>query len=579
MQKNLIQQHIASLDWLRRDIIGRNSIFHTPFGERPLVYADYTASGRALLSIENYLNEILKYYANTHTEDGFTGRSMSHLLKEAEISIKKAVNAGPKGKIIFTESGTTGGIVKLLQILGVYWPPATARRVDDILKSCLIRNPEGVDCNQELHNYMHESKPVVFVGPYEHHSNEIMWRNTLCQTVEVPMNMHAELDLEVLEQMVSDPAYKNRLKIGSFSAASNVSGLLTNVYEVARIMHRHGGLACFDFAACAPYVEINMRRDEQSYFDAIYLSPHKFLGGPGSSGIIVFNEDIYPKGLAPTVPSGGTVDYVSPVKEEYVKDIETREKPGTPGIMQAMRVALAFQLKDKVGQQVINDIEHYYYQKFMAAFEGDERIVFLGETRAEKKIPIIPFNVRHRDRLLHPKLVTRLLNDLFGIQTRAGCSCAGPYGHFLMNISQQVSDFYRCMITNVGYTGVKPGWVRLNLHYALAENEVDYLIETLKFVLEHGHKFVQCYEFNLNSGEWSVPGDNSLAHLNLDINEAYSLEASHHQGLEDASALYRDALDKAEAEAAKLSDDYSLLSFDPELEKLMFFYVHKLKQD
>jgi len=273
------------------------------------------------------------------------------------------------------------------------------------------------------------------------------------------------------------------------------------------------------------------------------------------------------------------VDYVSPVKEEYVRDIETREKPGTPGIMQALRVALAFQLKDKVGQQLINDIEHYYYQKFMSAFEGDDRIMFLGETRAEKKIPIIPFNVRHKDRMLHPKLVTRLLNDLFGIQTRAGCSCAGPYGHFLMNISQQVSDFYRCLITNVGYTGIKPGWVRLNLHYALAENEVDYLIDTLKFVLEYGHKFVQCYEFNLHSGEWSLPGDDSLAFLKLDIDEAYSLEASHHQGLEDASALYRDALEKARAEAAKLSDDYSIMSFEPELENLMFFYVHKLKKD
>ncbi len=213
----------------------------------------------------------------------------------------------------------------------------------------------------------------------------------------------------------------------------------------------------------------------------------------------------------------------------------------------------------------------------MAAFEGDERIVFLGETRAEKKIPIVPFNVIHKDRMLHPKFVTRLLNDLFGIQTRAGCSCAGPYGHFLMNISQQISDHYRCMITNVGYTGVKPGWVRLNLHYAMAENEVDYLIDALKFVLEHGYKFLQIYEFDLNSGEWSIPGDNSLAPLHLDINEAFSLTPSHHQGLEDASALYQDALDKARAEAAKLSDNFSLMSFEPELESLMFFYVHKLK--
>ena len=579
MQKYQVQQYITSLDWLRRDIIGRNTIFHTPFGERPLVYADYTASGRGLKSIENYISEILKYYANTHTEDGFTGRSMSHLLKEAELSIKASVNAGPKGKIIFTESGTTGGIVKLLQILGVYWPPATAERVTEILNSCLIRNPNGIDCNQALHDYMHDNKPVVFVDPYEHHSNEILWRNTLCDIIELPMNLDAELDLEALEQLVSNPEYKHRLKIGSFSAASNVSGLLTEVYEVARIMHRYGGLACFDFAACAPYVKIDMCKDEQCYFDAIYLSPHKFLGGPGSSGIIIFNEDIYPSDLAPTVPSGGTVHYVSPIKEEYVQDVEAREKPGTPGILQAMRVALAFQLKDKVGQKQIDLVEDYYFKKFMQAFEADERIMFLGETRAQKKLPIVPFNVRHKDRFLHPKFVTRLINDLFGIQTRAGCSCAGPYGHFLMNISQQVSDYYRCMIINAGYNGIKPGWVRLNLHYAMEESEVEYLIEAVKFVLEHGHKFLSLYEFDIRSGEWEHPKHSSESPLKLDINDAFHMEQTPHQGLEDASKIYLDALKIAKEEAAKLSDDFSFWRFDPELEKLMFFYVHKLKED
>ena len=577
MDKHIAKKHIASLDWLRRDIIGRNTIFTTPFGERPLVYADYTASGRGLKSIENYIAEILKYYANTHTEDGFTGRSMSHLLSQAESSIKKEVNAGPKGKIIFTESGTTGGIVKLLQILGVYLPPASKERMLEIMNSCLIRNPTGHDCNQALHDYMHEHKPVVFVGPYEHHSNEILWRQTLCQIIELPMNQDAELDLKALEEMVSDPQLAHRLKIGSFSAASNVSGLLTPVYDVARIMHRHGALACFDFAACAPYIKIDMNRDAESYFDAIYLSPHKFLGGPGSSGIIIFNSDIYPSTLPPTVPGGGTVQYVSPLKEEYVKDIEAREKPGTPGIMQAMRVALAFQLKSKVGHQVIEDLELFYYKKFMDAFEDEDRIVFLGETRADKKIPIVPFNIRHKDRFLHPKYVTRLINDLFGIQTRAGCSCAGPYGHFLMNISQEISDYYRCLITNAGYSGIKPGWVRLNLHYAMQECEVEYLINAVKFVIEHGHKFLSIYNFDLHSGEWSHPNQQDDTPLKLDIDAAFELQAKAHQGLEDARHLYHDAIAQAEAEAAKLSEPTTFLSFDPELEKLMFFYVHQMK--
>lgn len=577
MDKILAHTQIAALDWLRRDIIGRNIPVPTPFGERPLVYADYTASGRGLISIERYISKILRYYANTHTEDDFTGKTMTQLLSDAEKSIKKSVNAGPNGKIIFTESGTTGGIVKLLQILGVYWPPATRQRVSDILKSCLKRNPNGINCNQALHDYMHGVKPIVFVGPYEHHSNEILWRQTLCEIIEIPMNANAELDLEVLDTLVGKPEYKKRLKIGSFSAASNVSGLLTPVYDVARIMHRHGGLACFDFAACAPYLIIDMNHDTDAYFDAVYLSPHKFLGGPGTSGILVFNAGIYPITLPPTVPGGGTVHYVSPKKEEYVRDIETREKPGTPGILQALRIALAFQLKEKVGMDVIENLELYYYQKVMAEFKDDPRIIFYGALEPEKKIPIIPFNVVHKDRILHPRFVTRLINDLFGIQTRAGCSCAGPYGHYLMNISQETSDYYRCLITNASYNGIKPGWVRLNLHYAMEESEVDYLINALRFVLEHAYKFLQIYEFDIESGAWNHHESSESLPLELNIESAFSMAAEHHQGPLHAHQLYENAIATAKEIADKLSPDFDLLKFEPELDALMYFYVNNMK--
>lgn len=567
---------IHSLAWLRSDIIGRNMLFDTPLGKRPLVYADYTASGRGLNSIENYLLRIMQFYANTHTEDDFTGKTMTELLHAAEKVVKNHVNAGPKGKIIFTESGTTGGIAKLQQILGVYWPPATRERVGAFLKSCLARESGKEDCNRELRDYIQQNKPIVFVGPYEHHSNEIMWRQTLCDIIEIPLGADDELDLVKLEQTVSDPIYAHRDKIGSFSAASNVSGLKTPVYEVAAILHRHGALACFDFAACAPYVQIDMNRDEHSYFDAIFLSPHKFLGGPGTTGILIINSDIYPADLPPTVCAGGTVDYVSPLKEEYIRDIESREKPGTPGIMQAIRTALVFQLKDKVGVETIETIEAYHYQRFKAAFEGDDRIAFYGPQESEKKVPIIPFNIRHRDRVLHPKFVTRLLNDLFGIQTRAGCSCAGPYGHHLMKIAQNLSDYYRCMITNVGYTGIKPGWVRLNLHYILSESEVDYLISAVQFVIEHAHKFLPVYIFDIKSGDWTHQDAVPSQPIALDVNAAYSGDSFVHSQPSHPEEYYQAALDAAYRLAETLPEEYSVVRFEKELDNLMFFYVHRI---
>lgn len=571
-----IQEKIRNLDWLRNDIIGRNMIFETPYGKRPLVYADYTASGRGLNSIENYIQNILQYYANTHTEDDFTGKTMTHLLHEAEHIIKQAVNAGPKGKIIFTGSGTTGGIVKLQQILGVYWPPATRERVNSFLDSCLDRFPDRDSCNLALRTYINKNKPIVFVGPYEHHSNEIMWRQTLCDIIEIPLNDREELDLLKLEEVVSNPEYAQRPKIGSFSAASNVSGILTNVYDVARILHKHRAIACFDFAACAPYVEINMNKDKESYFDAIFFSPHKFLGGPGTSGVLIFNEDIYPQKLPPTVSAGGTVDYVSPSREEFIKDIETREKAGTPGILQALRTALVFEIKQKVGYQTIDEIEEYYFHYFMEAFKGEKRIAFYGSLKA-KKIPIIPFNIVHRDKILHPKFVTRLMNDLFGIQTRAGCSCAGPYGHYLMKIQQQISDYYRCAITNLGYGGIKPGWVRLNLHYTLDEGEVDYLIEAVRFVIQNGYKFIPFYVFDITTGEWKHKDYDCKIPLNLDIETVIRNVRFTHSQPSKADTMYKQAIEQANKLAETLPADFNLAAFDKELENLMYFYAHDVK--
>ncbi|MCF7801749.1 MAG: aminotransferase class V-fold PLP-dependent enzyme, partial [Candidatus Marinimicrobia bacterium] len=273
------------LDYLRDQIIGNSYCFETPFGKRLMTYADYTASGRSLKFVENYLIKIQAYYANTHTEDDASGRSMTHLLHQAEDSIKRHLNATENCYLIPVGTGATGAIGRLQQILGVYIPPATRKRLLEIADKIKATKPEHGEISAELEAEFAQAMPVVFIGPYEHHSNDISWRESFSEVVEVDLNEAGEIDLDDLQKKLSDPRYADRLKIGSFSAASNVTGIISPVYDIAKILHQHDALACFDFAASAPYVEIDMNRDGECYFDAVFLSPHKFIGGPGSMGM------------------------------------------------------------------------------------------------------------------------------------------------------------------------------------------------------------------------------------------------------------------------------------------------------
>ena len=288
-------QPSASFEYLREQIVGVDSTFTTPFGERLMVYCDYTASGRCLLFVENYLQSLQRTYANTHTEDDTTGRNMTQLLHEAEVSIKASVNAGPDGRIIAIGTGATGAINKLQQILGVYCPPATRARISDELDACI-----GEERRREFDRHLRAQQPVVFVGPFEHHSNEVSWREGFATVVEVRLDADGAIDLAHLEALLREPKYQSRVRIGSFSAASNVTGIRTPVHAIARLLHAHDAIACFDYAASAPYVQIDMNpqsADGDASIDAVFISPHKYLGGPGSSGILVFNKRLYDEQL------------------------------------------------------------------------------------------------------------------------------------------------------------------------------------------------------------------------------------------------------------------------------------------
>ena len=564
-----------TFDFLRSQIVGIDAAFDTPFGRRLMVYCDYTASGRCLFFVERYLQSLQRIYANTHTEDDLTGRSMSRLLHAAERTIKESVNAGPQGRIVACGTGATGAIDKLQQIVGVALAPATRRGVGDLMRVFF-----GEEQLAAFKAFQHAKQPVVFVGPYEHHSNEVTWRQGLATVVEVNLAEDGGVDLAHLESLLKDPEYQGRLRIGAFSAASNVTGMRSPVREIARLLHEHGAYACFDYAASAPYVEIDMNPapdgSGDASIDALFLSPHKFLGGPGSSGVLVFNERLYARDLPPSVGGGGTVDYVSPIDQDFIKDIEEREKAGTPGVLQTLKAALALDLKRKIGVERIERREHELLQRALARWSPNERIELLGNPDPARRIGIVSFNLRDvRGRYLHPKFVTVLLNDLFGIQSRAGCSCAGPYGHRLLGIDQPTSELYRDWVRK-GFQGIKPGWCRVGFHYAMDDAEAGYILDAVEFIAEHGHRFLSLYAFDPGTGMWSHR-DYRETHDAFSIDAALESRASgaSELPLDERKRIYADCLEEARDWARRLVEPAGLskIADVEQFGELQFFHV------
>ncbi len=483
-------------DRIRSELIGSTVQVKTPFGLRRLTYADHTASGRGVASIEAYLGQVLQLYGNTHTEDDATGMVTSERLRQAETTIKRLVNAGPEHRIIAVGAGTTGAVHRLQQILGVYVPPAGRAMFEGLLQERL-----GGSGYEELSAWLGRRRPVVFVGPYEHHSNEVSWRECFAEVVETELDRRGRLDLDDLERKLAREEYRGRRLIGAFSAASNVSGVKTPVHEVARILHDHGALALFDYAAAAPYERIDMRRDPGSPLDAVYFSPHKFVGGPGSCGILIIHQRIYRGDLPPTVGAGGTVDFVDFDGQTYAADIEVREKAGTPPILQTMRAALAMELAEALGFERIAAQEASHVRLAHEMLGSHPAIELMGDVGCEGRLPIFSFNIRVGDSWLHPRYVTMLLNDLFGIQSRAGCSCAAPYGHRLLHIDPRKSQELRRTIQR-GNIGLKPGWARVSFHFLASEAEVRFICRAILFVAGYGSRFLPRYRFDLHSGRW-----------------------------------------------------------------------------
>ncbi|MCX6266371.1 MAG: aminotransferase class V-fold PLP-dependent enzyme [Bacteroidetes bacterium] len=440
----------------RKHIIGQDQFYHSPYGRQRMVYADWIASGRLYGPIEDKLsNSIGPFIGNTHTETSENGRLMTEAYHQAHLRIKKHVNAGPQDVIITAGFGMTGAVVKFQRILG--------------LKSCGVL--AGHICLKEA------DRPVVFITHMEHHSNHTSWYETAADVVVIEPGADLLVDLNNLEAALE--LYKDRkLKIGSFTACSNVTGIRTPYHAMARLMHEHGGLAFIDFAASAPYDAIDMHPEEPlEKLDAVMFSPHKFLGGPGSSGVLIFDSSLY-HSKVPDQPGGGTVDWTNAWGEyKYIDDIEIREDGGTPGFLQAIKTALCIELKNQMGVKNIRKREE---QLVKIAFKELNKIpnLHILADNIDHRLGIISFYFND----IHFNMVVKLLNDRFGVQVRGGCACAGTYGHFLLDVSHEKSNRITNLI-NHGDLSQKPGWVRLSLHPTMTNEELYIIIEALACVL------------------------------------------------------------------------------------------------
>ena len=465
----------------RENIIGINQTFISPFGIKKIIYADWIASGRIYRGIEEKLNkEVFPFVANTHTETSTTGATMSLAFNEATQIIKNHVGANRNDIVISAGAGMTMLVNKFQRILG-------------------LKIHEKYESQVKIDN-----RPIIFVTHMEHHSNQTSWVETIAEVKLIPYTHDGHIDLIKFRTLLEK--YRDRdLKIAAVTSCSNVTGIFTPYYKIAELIHEYNGLCFVDFACSAPYIDINMHPNNlNQQLDAIYFSPHKFLGGPGSTGVLIFNKSLY-KNIVPDSPGGGTVDWTNPWGEHrYVKDIQSREDGGTPAFLQTIKTALVLQLKNKMGVQNMLDREHEIHKIVWKKFSQLKNTHILA-SNFEVRLGVYSFYIDD----LYFILAVQLLNDRYGIQVRGGCSCAGTYGHILLNVENEISKKITEKINNGDLT-LKPGWVRMSIHPTMTNNEIHFIMNAIQELSINHKEWSADYIYNNKSNEF-IYKDNSFS--------------------------------------------------------------------
>lgn len=459
----------------RENTVGYNQTFTTPYGEKRIIYADWIASGRLYAPIEKKLTGLFgPFVGNTHSESSVTGTTMTHSYHFAHKIIKDHVNAGKDDVIITAGSGMTGVVNKFQRILG-------------------LRIPEQI---QKFVKLPEEQKPVVFITHMEHHSNQTSWLESVADVEVIAPNKEGQVDVDNLKELLK--RFENRvLKIGAFTSASNVTGVIPPYYELAKIMHRHGGLCFIDFACSAPYVNVDMHpEDPEMKLDAIFFSPHKFLGGPGTSGVLIFDSNLY-HNIVPDQPGGGTVDWTNPWGgHKFVDNIESREDGGTPAFLQTIKAALAIKLKEEMGVENLLKREKELVDIVFEEMPKIQGLHILAGNLKER-LGAISFYVDN----IHYNLIVILLNDRFGIQMRGGCSCAGTYGHYLLHVTLCQSKHITEKIDH-GDFSEKPGWVRMSIHPTMTNDDLYFIIDSIKAIVENIKEWEKDYNYSNETNEY-----------------------------------------------------------------------------